>query len=67
MRWLGLLSLGWMYSGLTRKRPQSLLDNSPLQALLGRVLDFGNLQSNLERARSRRWPSRHPAIPAANT
>ena len=67
VRWLGLLSLGWMYSGLTRKRPQSLLDNSPLQALLGRVLDFGNLQSNLERARSRRWPSRHPAIPAANT
>lgn len=49
VRWLGLLSLGWMYSGLTRKRPQSLLDNSPLQALLGRVLDFGNLQSNLER------------------
>ena len=29
VRWLGLLSLGWMYSGLTRKRPQSLLDNSP--------------------------------------
>ena len=48
VRWLGLLSLGWMYSGLTRKRPQSLLDNSPMQALLGRVLNFDSLQSNLE-------------------
>jgi NTE family protein len=48
VRWLGLLSLGWMYSGLTRKRPTSLLDNSPMQALLGRVLDFQHLRSNLE-------------------
>ncbi|HEY9319282.1 MULTISPECIES: patatin-like phospholipase family protein [Achromobacter] len=48
VRWLGLLALGWMYSGLTRKRPQSLLDNSPMEALLGRVLDFRNLQANLE-------------------
>ncbi|WP_256943397.1 patatin-like phospholipase family protein [Achromobacter xylosoxidans] len=48
VRWLGLLSLGWMYSGLTRKRPHSLLDNSPMQALLGRVLDFQHLRTNLE-------------------
>ncbi|MCY1528354.1 Patatin-like phospholipase [compost metagenome] len=48
VRWLGLLSLGWMYSGLARKRPTSLLDNSPMQALLGRVLDFQHLRSNLE-------------------
>ncbi|SSW73989.1 hypothetical protein AVE30378_06337 [Achromobacter veterisilvae] len=48
VRWLGLLSLGWMYSGLTRKRPTSLLDNSPMQALLSRVLDFQHLRSNLE-------------------
>ncbi|ASC68877.1 patatin-like phospholipase family protein [Achromobacter denitrificans] len=48
VRWLGLLSLGWMYSGLTRKRPTSLLDNSPMQALLGRVLDFQHLRANLE-------------------
>ena len=47
VRWLGLLSLGWMYSGLTRKRPSRCW--TTLQALLGRVLDFGNLQSNLER------------------
>ncbi|KOF52658.1 MULTISPECIES: patatin-like phospholipase family protein [unclassified Achromobacter] len=48
VRWLGLLSLGWMYSGLTRKRPQSLLDSAPLEALLGRVMDFSRLQANLE-------------------
>ena len=48
VRWLGLLTLGWMYSGLTRKRPHSLLDNAPMQALLERVLDFSNLRSNLE-------------------
>ena len=40
VRWLGLLSLGWMYSGLTRKRPQSLLDNSPMQALLARSFEL---------------------------
>ncbi|WP_442880397.1 patatin-like phospholipase family protein [Achromobacter sp. ESBL13] len=49
VRWLGLLALGWMYSGLTRKRPQSLLDNSPMEALLGRVLNFDHLRGNLER------------------
>lgn len=48
VRWLGLLSLGWMYSGLTRKRPQSLLDNSPMEALLRRVLNFDHLRANLE-------------------
>ena len=47
-RWLGLLSLGWIFSGLARKRPTSLLDNSPMEALLGRVLDFHHLRSNLE-------------------
>ena len=47
-RWLGLLSLGWMFSGLARKRPTSLLDNSPMEALLGRVLDFQHLRANLE-------------------
>ncbi len=47
VRWLSLLSLGWMYSGLTRKRPQSLLDNSPMQALLERVINFQKIQKNL--------------------
>jgi len=49
VRWLGLLSLGWMMSGRAGKRTQSLLDNSPLADLLGRVLDFDRLQANLSR------------------
>jgi NTE family protein len=49
VRWLGLLSLGWLYAGLTHQRPQSLLDNQPLRALLERVLHFGRLQKNLSR------------------
>ena len=65
VRWLGLLSLGWMYSGLTRKRPQSLLDNSPCKRCWVARLRQPAVQPG--RARSRRWPSRHPAIPAANT
>jgi len=48
VRWLGLLAVGWMFSGLARKRPQSLLDNRPLADLLTRVLDFKHLQANLQ-------------------
>lgn len=48
VRWLGLLSLGWMYAGVVRKRPQSLLDNAPLGQLLARTLDFKRLGINLE-------------------
>lgn len=51
VRWLGLLSLGWMYAGLTRKRPQSLLDSSPLADLLGRVMDFDRMRHNLARGK----------------
>lgn len=47
VRWLGLLSLGWLYSGLTRKRPQSLLDNRPMESLLKRVINFRRIQANL--------------------
>jgi len=49
VRWLGLLSLGWMMSGQARRRTQSLLDNAPLADLLTRVLDFPQLQANLSR------------------
>jgi len=48
VRWLGLLTLGWMFSGLGRERPQSLLDNRPLADLLTRVLDFNHLHDNLQ-------------------
>ena len=46
VRWLSLLALGWMFSGLRNKR-QSLLNNQPMADLLGRVLDFGKLKENL--------------------
>lgn len=48
VRWLGLLALGWMFSGLGRQRPRSLLDNRPLADLLGRLLDFDHLHANLQ-------------------
>jgi len=48
VRWLGLLALGWMFSGLGRERPRSLLDNQPLSELLTRVLDFDHLDANLQ-------------------
>ena len=41
-RWLSLLSLGWLVS-THRLRPQSLLDNSPLLALLKQRIDFTRL------------------------
>jgi NTE family protein len=47
VRWLGLLALGWMFSGLGRERPRSLLDNAPLAQLLKGALDFDNLHGNL--------------------
>lgn len=47
VRWLGLLALGWMFAGLGRERPRSLLDNRPLETLLTRALDFDHLQVNL--------------------
>lgn len=49
VRWLGLLSLGWMMAGRAAKRPQSLLDNAPLGNLLARTLDFPRLEANLSR------------------
>ena len=48
VRWLGLLSLGWMFSGWARHKPRSLLDNTPLSHLLAGALDFEQLQRNLD-------------------
>lgn len=48
VRWLGLLAIGWMYSGIGRERPRSLLDNRPLANLLQGALDFDHLQKNLQ-------------------
>ena len=48
VRWLGLLSLGWMFSGFARNKPRSLLDNAPLADLLTRSLDFEQIHRNLD-------------------
>lgn len=47
-RWLGLLTLGWLVPSLRGKRPASLLDNQPLEALLSEHLDFQRLEANLK-------------------
>ncbi|WP_162007655.1 patatin-like phospholipase family protein [Bordetella holmesii] len=47
VRWFGLLSLGWMYAGVMRKRPQSPLDSQPLADLLERLLNFRRMRYNL--------------------
>ncbi|KAB2921946.1 MAG: patatin-like phospholipase family protein [Dechloromonas sp.] len=43
MRWMSMLALGW----LIRNPPSSLLDNSPLHALLSRHLDFNGIQRSI--------------------
>ncbi|WP_288105765.1 patatin-like phospholipase family protein [Limnobacter sp.] len=43
-RWLSALSIGWML----RKRPKSLLDNTPLAQLLQQLLHFRRLDEALE-------------------
>ncbi|MDD2547812.1 MAG: patatin-like phospholipase family protein [Burkholderiaceae bacterium] len=42
-RWLSLLSLGWALARWRRMRPRSLLDNSPLEQLLGRLVPLARL------------------------
>lgn len=44
-RWLSALSIGWML----RKRPKSLLDNSPLAHLLHQTLHFRRMDEAMER------------------
>ena len=43
-RWLALLIAGWM----VRNPPRSLLDNSPLHALLTRNLDFSGIERSID-------------------
>lgn len=43
-RWLSMLSLGWVIARWTRARPKSLLDNTPLGELLGRLVDVDRLR-----------------------
>lgn len=47
LKWLGLLSLGWLLPSLKVGRPRSFLDNSPLRNLLESTLDFERMRANL--------------------
>src|SRR5699024_2488470 len=40
LRWLAMLSLGWLIPALRGSQPRSLLDNSPLRALLKQTVNF---------------------------
>jgi NTE family protein len=42
-RWVTMISLGWAIARLRRLRPRALLDNSPLQQLLERVVDVDRI------------------------
>ncbi|HRK56200.1 MAG TPA: patatin-like phospholipase family protein [Burkholderiaceae bacterium] len=47
-RWVTLLSIGWMVRRSLRLRPKSLLDNTPLRALLDTMIDSRRLELALE-------------------
>lgn len=43
-RWLTMFSLGWAIARWRRARPRSLLDNSPLESLLGRLVQTERIE-----------------------
>lgn len=43
-RWLTMMSVGWMIARWRRARPRSLLDNSPLEVLLAKLIDIARLR-----------------------
>jgi NTE family protein len=47
-RWVTLMSVGWLVRRSLRVRPRSLLDNSPLGALLAHMIELERLQRSLE-------------------
>ena len=42
-RWLTMMSIGWLIARWRRARPRSLLDNTPLEALLARLVSTERL------------------------
>jgi len=42
-RWLTMMSIGWLIARWRKARPKSLLDNTPLAALLGQLVSTDNL------------------------
>jgi len=47
LRWLAMLTMGWMLPELRGKTPSSLLDNQPLGGLLSQTLNFDHLRRNM--------------------
>ncbi len=47
-QWLTMVSVGWVIARWRRARPKSLLDNSPLQALLEKLVPLDRLPSMFE-------------------
>ncbi len=47
-RWLTMLSIGWLIARWRRARPRSLLDNTPLAALLARLVNVQRLQPMMQ-------------------
>ena len=43
-RWLTMMSMGWMIARWRKARPRSLLDNSPLDVLLAKLIDTTRLK-----------------------
>ncbi|HWK82976.1 MAG TPA: patatin-like phospholipase family protein [Caldimonas sp.] len=43
-RWLTMMSIGWVIARWRRARPRSLLDNKPLETLLGRLVSTARLR-----------------------
>src|SRR5262245_5536050 len=47
-RWLTMMSLGWVIARWRLARPRSLLDNSPLDALLAKLIDTRRLKQMMQ-------------------
>ena len=47
-RWLTMMSIGWVIARWRRAKPRSLLDNSPLQALLSRLVSTERLHQVMQ-------------------
>jgi NTE family protein len=47
--WLTMMSLGWLVTRWTRVKPRSLLDNSPLEALLSEMIRWDRLPKLMHR------------------
>jgi NTE family protein len=52
-RWMSLLSLGWLIARWRRIKPRSLLDNSPLEQLLQRMVPLERLPELIARGHLR--------------